>query len=149
MVILKDLSPAFTPGDYHFSIGTDIEEVDRFARLLGRKPTLIDRLFFPSEWREELPAARRAMSLAGIWCAKEAVVKAFAPFIALDIRQVEILKHPSKGYPYVVLHVDAPFARPFQLSVSISHTRTLAQAVAQLAVARSSMEVAAESPKNP
>ncbi|MGY6558629.1 MAG: holo-ACP synthase [Nitritalea sp.] len=149
MAIVQDTISTFFPGSYRFSIGTDNEEVARFARLLSSRPALITRLFYPAERREELPAARRAMSLAGIWCAKEAVVKAFAPFLALDIREVEILKHPSKGYPYARLHLKTAFDRPFQLSVSISHTRGYAQAVAQLVVALPLGEERAESPENP
>lgn len=116
-----------------YLVGTDLEEVVRFRRILNRKPRLLSGLFF----LEEIEVARKsphiAQTLTGYWCAKEAVVKAFAPVMELDIREIEISKH-QLGFPQAVIHHPEVDLISFQLSISISHTKTYATATAVLMI---------------
>ena len=114
-------------------VGTDIEEVARFQRILDRKPRLLSGLFFLQEIERAQHTNRMSQTLAGYWCAKEAVVKAFGPVLGLDIREVEIFKDPS-GYPKVRVHNQKIDILSFSLSISISHTKNYATATALLVV---------------
>lgn len=112
-------------------IGTDIEKVSRIDRLWSSKPRILRRFFFTSEWDYFIKYGCSTCTLTGIWCAKEAVVKAVFPTIRLDIRDVEILS--TKGFPpKPILHnvqgglVDANI----NVTVSISHTIEYATATA-------------------
>lgn len=88
-------------------VGVDIETVSRFAQV---RPGL----FSESELQH---AGDSAESRAGIWCAKEAVVKAVSKWRLLSVRQVEITHH--EGRPAAVV-------AGFHVDVSISHTRDYA-----------------------
>ena len=112
-------------------VGTDLEEVDRFRNILERKPRLLSGLFFLQEIEVAQKSSHMAQTLAGYWCAKEAVVKAFGPVLILDIRQVEIEKDVF-GYPKATIHNLDIAKFSFTLSISISHTRTYATATALL-----------------
>lgn len=114
-------------------VGTDIEEVVRFQRLLDRKPRLLSGLFFAQELGEAQKAPHIAQTLTGYWCAKEAVVKAFGPMLSISIREVEIFKDPA-GYPKAKVHHPDSELISFDLSLSIAHTRTYATATAILMV---------------
>lgn len=92
-------------------MGIDIETTLRFH---DASP----KLFTHGEWAH---AAGRADSLAGIWCVKEAVVKAVSRWRALHVREVEVRWHGSR--PHVEL-------AGFDIEVTISHTDQLAVAVA-------------------
>src|SRR5207245_4844001 len=67
-----ELGPTRAPyaGAVIVGVGIDVVDVDRFARILSRRPALAERLFTPAERR--LPIA----SLAARFAAKEAVAKA-------------------------------------------------------------------------
>jgi holo-[acyl-carrier protein] synthase len=110
-------------------VGTDVEEVVRFRRILDRKPRLLSGLFFAQELETTQNAMHLDQTLTGYWCAKEAVVKAFAPVLTLQIRQVEILKDPA-GYPKAHIHHANREFLSFSLTISISHTRNYATATA-------------------
>jgi holo-[acyl-carrier protein] synthase len=104
-------------------LGTDIESVTRFQHLLIKKPGMLKRLFTDYEYQYAMAKAAPAQALAGIWCAKEAVVKALGTIALIDIRDVEI-KHTACGAPLV-----APMSG-YTITVSIAHTKTYATAVA-------------------
>lgn len=102
------------------AVGIDVEQVQRFV---DAHP----RLFTEAEWER---CAGRTESLAGIWCAKEAVVKALSRWRSISVRDVEI-GHDS-GRPTV--EIDG-----FEIDISISHTTDYAVAVAIAApISRSS-----------
>lgn len=109
------------------SVGNDIEEVSRFKHLLEIKPRLLQKIFSQYEWDYSL-SKNQAQTLAGIWCAKEAVVKAVFNSKIIDVRDVQIQHHKS-GAPYVfhIQHFEM-FAN-FKFSISISHTKNYAAAV--------------------
>jgi len=112
-------------------VGTDIENVSRIDHLWKQKPSILRRFFFPSEWEYFTRYGHSTCTLTGIWCAKEAVVKAVFPTIKLDIRDVEILS--KKGAPpTLILHqVKGGLVDPsIKVTVSISHTKEYATATA-------------------
>lgn len=115
-------------------IGIDAVEVDRFRRVLQRRPALAARLFTEGElaygrrWHD--PAPR----LAARFAAKEAVMKALGVGIgAFAFRDVEVVSSPS-GAPSVVLrggaHAVASRMGVEGWRVSLTHTASLAEAVA-------------------
>lgn len=108
------------------SVGTDIEDISRFRRLLAAKPGILFKLFTKYEW-EYASGKDQSQTLAGIWCAKEAVVKAFFNYSSLDIRDIEI-QHHQKGAPYVSNIRSFCLYQDFDISISISHTKTYATA---------------------
>jgi holo-[acyl-carrier protein] synthase len=100
-------------------VGVDVEEVARWT-----DPDL--RIFTPAEREHCAAGADSAERYAGRWCAKEAVVKALAPYVAASPRDVEILPDPA-GRPLVRL---APRLGEVEACVTISHTGSVAVAVA-------------------
>ncbi|WP_158860045.1 holo-ACP synthase [Lunatibacter salilacus] len=114
-------------------VGTDLEDVVRFRRILDRKPRLLSGLFFAQELDVAKTAPHIDQTLSGYWCAKEAVIKAFAPVLGLDIWNIEITKD-LRGFPKVVIHHPEVDLISFQLSISISHTKNYATATALLTI---------------
>ncbi len=107
-------------------IGVDIEEVTRFEKLISQKSKLAAKLFSPLEWAYG-SSKKNAQTLTGIWCAKEAVVKAFSAITVLDIRNVHIA-HYANGAPFVSQIVSFDFNASYQIALSISHTKHYATA---------------------
>lgn len=108
--------------------GIDIVKIPRFEKAT---PRFMERVFTVHE-RAYL-ASKGIQSVAGIFAAKEAVVKAlgtgFAGFSPCDI---EIL-HTKQGKPYVKLHRQRRGSMQLvkvNIHVSISHTKTDAIAFA-------------------
>lgn len=109
------------------SIGNDIEEVKRFKRLLNSKPYLLKKIFTQYEW-EYSESKVQSQTLAGIWCAKEAVVKSIYSIKAIEIRHVEI-KHDQFGAPYVFKILNSNLMQNYNFNISISHSKKYATAV--------------------
>jgi holo-[acyl-carrier protein] synthase len=112
--------------------GLDLLEIDRLERALERRPGLEARLFTEAERAYAASRARPGQHLAARFCAKEAVAKALG-MKAWSWQDVEV---PAGGEDAaVVLHGEMQ-ARAGELGVSVSvsltHTRTLAGAVAVL-----------------
>jgi holo-[acyl-carrier protein] synthase len=105
--------------------GIDLLEIDRLERALERRPRLADRLFTPRELDYARARARPAQHLAARFCAKEAVAKALR-LDAWSWQDIEVVEGPS-----VVLH-GALADRGAQIDVSLTHSRTMAGAVAVL-----------------
>lgn len=106
--------------------GLDIEEVKRIRRLLELKPLLLKKIFTIYEWEYAL-TRNTAQTLTGIWCAKEAVVKAFSFVGGIDIRDVKI-SHHANGAPYLFQINNFEFSPVYRVVLSISHTRNYAVA---------------------
>ena len=114
-------------------IGTDIIEIDRFLHkgaLLSKR--FMERCFTENE-RGYL-SGKGIESTAGLFAAKDAVVKAMGTgFCGFWPSAVEI-KHNASGKPCVVLHGKAADAANekgiLHIEVSISHCRMLALATA-------------------
>ncbi len=114
-------------------IGLDLLEIDRLEAALARRPGLADRLFTPSERAYAESRARPAQHLAARFCAKEAVTKA----LGLDVFAPHSIEVAGGGSSTVTVRLHGePAARAAELavavSVSLTHTRTLAGAVALL-----------------
>lgn len=116
-------------------VGIDLVEIERVARVCQRQPRFVERILTPAERAYCL--SRRAnpiQHIAGRWCAKEAIAKAVGR--PLRWQEVEILPDPH-GKPIVSLHgASAQLVGEGSLLLSITHTRTLAQAIALWVVTR-------------
>jgi len=110
-------------------VGTDMESIDRIRRLYDHKPSLLKRIFYESELIYANKKIKPWETLTGIWCSKEAVLKAFTPFLELSVDQIEI-SHHQKGYPLVQVHHNLIYEYSFHISLSISHANNLAMAFA-------------------
>ena len=113
--------------------GIDIIETSRIRGVLERHDERFLRRVY-TEW-EQRYCRRNVLHLSGRWAAKEAVSKVLGLGVrGVGWREIEIRRTPY-GQPTVVLHGRAE-ARARQLglreplSVSISHIRELAVAVA-------------------
>lgn len=105
-------------------LGTDIVEISRIARNLGKK-AFVQRVYTEQEeayWRAQ--GACAAESAAGLFCAKEAVVKALGTGFRMPVRSIEI-GHDELGRPYVI----SPSGK---FLLSISHCKEYATATAIL-----------------
>ncbi len=112
-------------------VGLDLLEVERLERALERRPRLAERLFTGAEREYAATRARPAMHLAARFCAKEAVVKALG-LGGWAFRDVEVI---ATGRAPEVRLTGKPAERAGARTVSISltHTRTTAGAVAIVA----------------
>ena len=112
--------------------GIDLVEIERLSRLRPEiRLRFLERVFTPLELSE---AAQSDASLAGRFAVKEAVSKALGTGIGiLGWRQIEVQRGPQ-GEPMLCLHGKAQEEADRQglttWSISISHTRTHAVAVA-------------------
>ena len=112
-------------------IGIDIEDIERFKSL---SPHLIERVYTKSEVEYCCSRVDSHIHFAGIWCVKEAVVKALSD-LNLAVSEIEVL-HKSSGAPYinVTLGLQQYFNKHQikNIHISISHTKTTAIAIAML-----------------
>lgn len=112
-------------------VGIDLIEIDRVEAALERRPDLAARLFSPGEIAYASERARPARHLAARFAAKEAVVKAIGER-GVPVSQVEI-RIDGSGAPRVELSGRASeiaLARGLDVSVSLTHSREMAGAVA-------------------
>ncbi|GIV06866.1 MAG: holo-[acyl-carrier-protein] synthase [Fimbriimonadales bacterium] len=116
-------------------VGVDLVEINRIARVCVRQPRFPERILTPAEREYCLHRRGNPMQhVAGRWCAKEAIAKAVGR--PLRWQEVEILPD-AQGKPVVHLHgASAQVVGVGELLVSITHTRTLAQAIALWVVNR-------------
>lgn len=108
-------------------IGIDIESISRFKNLFDNKNRLLQKMFNSSEWKYALTKANPPQTLTGIWCAKEAVVKATYSIEEVFIKDITI-KHKSSGEPYAEFKSDVFSGK--SVKISISHAKDYATAVA-------------------
>jgi holo-[acyl-carrier protein] synthase len=111
-------------------VGIDQLEIARIERAIERRPRLAERLFTPAERDYAQRRRRPGQHLAARFCAKEATAKALG-LATWGWQDIEIVATDTA--PRVVLR-GAPAARARELGVdvtiSLSHTRELAAAVA-------------------
>lgn len=110
-------------------IGIDIESISRFQNLYLNKIRLLEKMFNKYEWEYAITKPNPSQTLTGIWCAKEAVLKALYPSHQLFIKDITI-KHKNTGEPYVVLNYKG--IESTSIHISISHAKDYATAVAFL-----------------
>ncbi len=90
-------------------VGVDAVDVERFRRLLDRRPRFAARCFTDTEQSDATVSADPVQSLAVRFAAKEAVMKALGCGIgAFALTDVEVRRTPGKdatrNAPYLVLH---------------------------------------------
>jgi holo-[acyl-carrier protein] synthase len=115
-------------------VGVDLCEVDRMRRTLARTPGFVGRVFTQAEQDYCRRARDPAERFAARFAAKEAVLKALSAGLgACPFRDIEVVRARS-GAPAVVLHgAAAGLAAERGVAgwrVSLTHTRTTAEAVA-------------------
>ena len=108
-------------------IGLDLCQTDRMQRHLEDR--FMDRYFTEQEAAYvRSRGAQAAESMAGIWAAKEAVLKALGTGIAFPLQEIEVC-HSEAGQPTIRLHGQAS-ASGGSFLVSITHEGGMAAAVA-------------------
>lgn len=108
-------------------IGIDIESIARFKNLFDNKKRLLQKMFNASEWEYALTKANPPQTLTGIWCAKEAVLKAVYSIEEVFIKDITI-QYKASGEPYVDFKNDVLKSK--SVKISISHAKEYATAVA-------------------
>jgi holo-[acyl-carrier protein] synthase len=112
-------------------VGIDLIEIDRVEAALERRPGLAERIFSQGELEYAERHARPGRHLAARFAAKEAVVKAIGEG-GIPLSQVEI-HTDGEGVPRVELSGRASasaLSRGLEISVSLTHSREMAGAVA-------------------
>lgn len=110
-------------------VGIDIENIERFKNLSTH---LIERVYTKNEIEYCKSRADSHIHFAGMWCAKEAVVKALND-LSLTVGEIEIL-HKSNGAPHI--NINEKLKQYFEdkkiknIHISISHTDQIATAIA-------------------
>lgn len=111
-------------------IGTDIVKISRFERLAKKTPA---RVFTQNEIGYISARNNSVQTVAGIFAAKEAVLKCLKAGLTLPLCDVEIL-HRESGSPYIVLSgkvaVRAKELGVTDMDISISHDGDYATAFA-------------------
>ncbi len=114
-------------------IGIDAVDVERFGKVIARRPGLRSRLFTAGELAYADQARNGTERLAARFAAKEAAMKALGRGIGtIRFADVEVVREPS-GRPALVLH-GAAAARAAELCVvavhvSLTHTADRAEAI--------------------
>ena len=112
-----------------FSVGIDLVEISRIENSLKNDSFL--KMFFGKNEIEELKQKNfKSESVAAAFCAKEAFSKAVKTGLSgFKMNEVELL-HEKSGAPYLLLSGKAKaLGENMQFSVSITHTKELAQAI--------------------
>ena len=112
--------------------GLDLCEISRMEEAADR-PHFLGRWLTPSEQSYlDGRGAVRAASIAGLWAAKEAVVKALGVGLSIPLTEIEIL-HDEAGCPACRLSGKAAeLAGDAAISISITHEAGTAAAVCVL-----------------
>lgn len=107
-------------------LGIDMLEVARMERPLNSEH-FRNRVFTDCE--REYIAGKSAQTAAGIFCAKEAFMKAVGDGLRIPLCEVEV-RHGERGEPQIVLHgATAERFADARVLVSITHTASTAAAV--------------------
>lgn len=83
-----------------YSVGIDIERAGRFEHVAVDE--LLRGMFTDEESRYCSRSVDVAATYAGTWCAKEAVVKALAPWVVLDPRRITVVRTAAETEVVVV-----------------------------------------------
>jgi holo-[acyl-carrier protein] synthase len=128
-----------TPGlEGVVGVGVDAVDVERFRRVLERRPTLAERVFTDGERADAAAVRDPAERLAARFAAKEAVMKALGSGLgSFGLRDVEVVRAPgsgaTSGAPSLRLAdraADLALARRVtRWHLSLTHTSQVAMAV--------------------
>jgi len=108
-------------------VGTDIESIYRFKKLWTSKPSILSKLFYKSELDYASKKEKPWETLAGIWCAKESVVKSLSSVHSLKVKEVEIGKPSSEKFQ-VRISIPELAEKGIVFWISISHSKEYATA---------------------
>lgn len=118
-------------------VGVDAVEVNRFRKVLARRPTLAERLFTPAELEYARRKRDASERLAARFAAKEAVLKALGVGLgAAGFREIEVVRAPS-GQPALRLSgraaalASAHNVHAWHLSLSHTSLEAVAMVVAE------------------
>ena len=112
------------------SVGVDVQEVSAFEDWeLPEQRGLMQRVFTERERTWCLSMPHPAQHLAARFAAKEALIKALAPFEPISFEHIEI-ERGEDGRPHARLAIAA--ARSYAVRLSLSHSTSQAVAVALL-----------------
>lgn len=103
-----------------FNVGVDIESVSRFKK---NSKKLFEKMFSKRELKNA-----NSQHLAGIFCAKEAVIKACSPVEKLQLRDIEIL-HEKSGMPFAAIKSKKISKKDLRISISHSSEYAIAAAI--------------------
>ena len=118
--------PLLNRSSFIIGVGTDIENVDRSSMFLAKESAhLRSSLFHPSEILHCLSASAPELSMLGIFCAKEATIKACSRYIDVDFNDI-VVYWDKCGAPLCRLRSNSGII----LHISISHTTTFVTATA-------------------
>jgi holo-[acyl-carrier protein] synthase len=110
-------------------VGVDIIEIDRIEKAVQRR-RFLERIYTEAEIAYSQSKAKPSQHLAGFFAAKEAVIKCLGRMVPWH--DIEVC-HNDAGKPFVILRRRAlELARGGRVSISISHCRSCAVAVAVL-----------------
>ena len=113
-------------------LGIDSVDIERFARVLARRPSMGTRLFTEGEQAYAATMVNPAPTLAARFAAKEAVMKALGVGLgAFDWVDVEVCRRPGGAPELAVRGRAAALAGSRGVGgwlVSITHTDTVASA---------------------
>jgi len=107
------------------NIGIDVDRISRFK--IGNK-LLLEKIFTKKELKSI--KKKNPQHAAGIYCAKEAIIKACNPIVKLNFMDIEIM-HGKDGSPYAVIKKPSR-TKIKELKISISHSGEYAAAAAIL-----------------
>ena len=113
-----------------FSVGIDIEDIERFKSLSRKKDKIfLDKVFTKEELRYSFLKKLSAQHLAVRFAGKEAMIKALKSNTRKPLlySQIEIIT-TKQGAPKVFLH--SPFYRDVVSEISLSHCSDKVVAVA-------------------
>lgn len=114
-----------------FSVGIDLVEIERIEKML-EKPAFLDKYFGEEEKAQLKEKSFKAESVAAAFAVKEAFLKAMKTGLGgYELREIQTLHEASRA-PYIFLSGKAKDdceKKNLKLSVSITHTKTLAEAI--------------------
>lgn len=117
-------------------IGVDVVSIGRFAGMMERRPTIVDRLFTPAESLLSDGRLRGPASLAARFAAKEAIAKALGAPPGLAWHDCEVVSDAS-GRPWprmrgtVAAASEALGIARWHLSLSHDGDNAIAQVIAE------------------
>ncbi|WAW15081.1 holo-ACP synthase [Peptostreptococcus equinus] len=86
-----------------YGIGTDIIEIDRIKKSYEKNPKLLNKLFSDREIQVLEKKKFKPQSIAGMFCAKEAIVKSVGTGLRnFSIKDLEILRN-NLNKPVVIM----------------------------------------------
>ncbi|HKN88854.1 MAG TPA: holo-ACP synthase [Acidimicrobiia bacterium] len=122
------------PGGEVIGVGIDAVDVERFRRVLGRRPRFAERVFTAAERAEAAGRRDPVPGLAARFAAKEAVMKSLSVGLgAFDFADVEVVRGDGGAPALSVTGRAAALAGERSVAgwhISLTHTASVAMAVA-------------------